>query len=328
MVSRLVDLPTHSSEEVGHGITVVILTLNEKLHIARCIERVRPVAQRIVVIDSLSTDGTQEIARSLGAEVYERPFTYHADQLRWGLTQAGITLGWVLWLGCDEYLQPSLLDEIRKRLPVLPEDVASVEFKLRLVFKGRWIRWGGYYDTILVRLWKVGSAGVEDKLMDERITVWSGRTARFTGGDLVDENLNGIAHWTAKHNGYSTKHMIQFMRRELQIGAEGEERGRLSRQGARKRFLRDGIYATFPLYMRSVLYFLYRYILRLGFLDGAQGFVWHTLQGLWHMLLIDVKIGEARRIVARHGPEGLHRELLETYGLSLFIEGKSRGPRP
>lgn len=301
------------------GVTAVILTFNETLHIARCIERARAVAQRIVVIDSLSTDGTQEIARAHGAEVYERPFTYHADQLRWGLREAKINDGWVLWLGCDEYLQPALVDEIRSRLPTMPEDVSSVEFKLRLVFKGRFIRWGGYYETMLVRLWKVGAAGVENKLMDERITVWSGRTIRMTRGDLVDENLNGIAHWTDKHNGYSTKHMVQFVRREYGITSGNEaEQGRLTDQGARKRYLRDGVYAGTPLYIRAVAYFLYRYVLRLGFLDGKEGFVWHTLQGFWHMLLIDVKIAEARRVIARDGLDAFDRQLRKVHGFGIL----------
>jgi glycosyltransferase involved in cell wall biosynthesis len=299
-------------------ITVVILTFNEARHIRRCIQRANGVARRIVVIDSASTDGTQAIARELGAEVYERPFTYHADQLNWGLHAAGVIAGWVLRLDADEYLQPALADEIRERLPTMPSDVSSVEFKLRLIFKGRWVRWGGYYDTMLVRLWKVSAAKVEDKLMDERVSVWEGRTLRFTRGDLVDENLNDIAAWTAKHNGYSTKHMVQFMRRELGLTKTEEVRGKLTDQGARKRFLRDGLYASAPLYVRCVLYFFYRYLFRLGFLDGKQGFVWHVLQGFWHMMLIDVKIAEARHIVAQQGINGLDRQMREIYGLTLL----------
>lgn len=301
------------------GITVVILTFNEAIHIARCIERSRPLAQRIVVIDSLSTDGTREIASAHGAEVFERKFTYHADQLRWGLEEAGVNAGWVLWLGCDEFLQPALIDEICERLPKLPSDVSSIEFKARVVFKGRWIRWGGYYETRLVRLWKVGAAGVENKLMDERIAVWSGRTICMNRGDLVDENLNGIAHWTSKQNGYSTKHMIQHIRLEHGVTGEGNaERGHLNTQGARKRFMRDSVYTKAPLYLRSVAYYIYRYILRLGFLDGKEGFVWHTLQGFWHMLLIDVKIAEARRTIEREGLEAFDRKLRDEYNLSLF----------
>lgn len=299
-------------------ITVIVLTLNEALHIERCIERARSIARRFVVIDSLSTDGTQEIARKLGAEVYERKFTYHADQLRWGIEAADVNDGWILWLGCDEYLQPALTDEILERLPALPADVSSIELKLRLVFKGRWIRWGGYYETKLVRLWRVSAAGVEDKIMDERIVVYSGRTIEFRRGDLVDENLNEIAHWTAKHNGYSTKHMVNFIRREYQVAGSREEAGNLTEQGRRKRFLRDGIYARAPLYVRSVLYFLYRYLIRLGFLDGKQGFVWHVLQGFWHMLLVDVKVDEARRAIEREGLAAFDRKLREQFGLSLY----------
>lgn len=304
------------SDVVEVGITVVILTRDEAMHIVRCIERIRPIARRIIVIDSFSTDGTQEIARNHGAEVYERKFTYHADQLRWGLAEADVTRGWILRLDADEYLQQSLSDEIRERLHSLPPDVSAIEFKLRVVFQQRWIRWGGYYETILLRLWRADAAGVEDKLMDERIALWSGRSVRFDCGDLVDENLSGIERWTAKHNMYSTRHMMQFIRREYGIGPDGYD-GQLSRQARRKRFLRDGVYAAMPLYLRSVLYFFYRYVLRLGILDGKEGFVWHVLQGFWHMLLIDVKIDEARRFIAINGVDAFDRELHARHGLRL-----------
>ncbi len=307
------------------GITVVILSYNEAIHIRRCIERIKPLASRIVLIDSLSTDGTVDIARELGAEVLQRRFTYHADQLRWGLDQADIRTDWILWMSCDEYLQPALMDEIRQRLPTLPASVSAIEYGLRIHFQGRWIRWGGHYDTVQIRLWRTGKANVEPKLMDERIVTESGETIRFAKGDLIDDNLRDIAFWTDKHNGYSTRHMVQFIDREYGItGPRVKEGEGLNRQGRFKRMLRDGIYARSPLYLRAVLYFIYRYILRLGFLDGKQGFVWHTLQGFWHMLLIDVKMGEARKYIAEHGVEAFRRHVAERYGYTLDKPGAER----
>lgn len=307
------------------GITVVILSYNEAIHIRRCIERIKPLASRIVLIDSVSTDDTVAIARALGAEVLQRPFTYHADQLRWGLDQADVRTEWILWISCDEYLQPALMDEIRQRLPALPASVSAIEYRLRLHFQGRWIRWGGYRDTVQTRLWRTGKANVEPKLMDERIVTESGETIRFTKGDLVNDNLRDIAFWTDKHNGYSTRHMVQFIDREYGITAPpaGAARG-LNRQGRFKRMLRDGVYARSPLYLRAVLYFIYRYIFRLGFLDGKEGFVWHTLQGFWHMLLIDVKMGEARKYIAEHGVEAFRRHVAERYGYRLDKPGAER----
>lgn len=304
----------------GPDVTVVILARDEAVHIRRCIERVRPVARRIVVVDSFSTDGTPEIARELGAEVLQRRFTFHADQFRWAVKEAGIDSGWILRIDCDEYLQPALIDEIRRRLAELGEEVSAVETRLRVHFQGRWIRWGGYYNTVLVRLWRAGRAEYEQRWMDERVVVESGETVRFSAGDLVDDNLKDIAFWTAKHNDYSTKHMVQFIAREYPLmeggpAASDAAAQALNRQGRRKRFLRDGLYARMPLYLRAICYYLYRYVLKLGFLDGRAGFLWHTLQGFWHFLLIDVKIGEARRYIAVHGLDAFRVHLADRYGI-------------
>ena len=99
-------------------LTAVILTYNEALHLRRCIERLRPIASRVVVVDSFSTDGTVEIARELGADIFQQKFVNHAAQFQWGIDQAAITDGWVLRIDADEYLEPAALApdvEIRDR---------------------------------------------------------------------------------------------------------------------------------------------------------------------------------------------------------------------
>ncbi len=310
---------TTSSSNVSAArpdITVVILSHNEEIHIARCIERAAPIAKRIVLIDSMSTDATVALARAAGAEVLQRPFTYHADQLRWGLEQIEIATEWVLRIDCDEYLESSLQAEIVERLSGLPANIAGVEFKLKVIFQGKWIRWGGSYRSMLVRLWKPAAGGVEDKMMDERICVRQGALTRFSRGDLVDESLRNIADWTNKHNGYSTKHMLQFIDAEFDLGLFEKSAAKLNAQGRKKRFLRENVYASAPLYLRAFLFFVFRYFILLGFLDGKRGFVWHTLQGFWHMLLIDVKIGEARRFIAAHGKSAFCEHVAERYGIA------------
>ncbi len=299
-------------------ITAVILTFDEAIHIGRCIERAFLVADRVVVVDSLSSDGTPDIARSLGADVVQRPFTFHADQFEWGAREAGVVGGWILRLDADEYLEQALIAEIRERLPRLTPDQTAVEMPLKVKFQGRWIRWGGYSGTVLTRLWRAGAARFEMRLMDERVVVQRGTIVRFADGALIDDNLKDIAFWTDKHNGYSTRHMVQFIDLEYGFGATpNDPPSGLNAQGRKKRFLRENVYASAPLYLRAVLYYLYRYILRLGFLDGREGFVWHTLQGFWHMLLIDVKIGEARRFIAAHGIDEFRAHLRHRYGIGL-----------
>ncbi|MEK6637272.1 MAG: glycosyltransferase family 2 protein [Pseudomonadota bacterium] len=298
------------------SITVIILSFNEAVHIGRCIERLLPLVERVVVIDSFSTDRTVEIARSLGAEVFQNPWKNHAAQFAWGLEKTNVTSGWTMRIDCDEYLETGLQTEIISRLQTLPESVTACDFKLKVIFKGKFIRWGGFYATRLIRLWRTGFGQIEQRWMDERIVISSGERISLGGGDLVDENLKDIGWWTEKHNGYATRHMIDFINREhhlFPIDERVEQGGQNA--GRWKRFLRNRLYGGAPLYVRAILYFIQRYFFRLGFLDGKQGFVWHFLQGFWYFVLMDAKIDEARGFIRAHGVEAFRAKIAQDLGI-------------
>jgi len=295
-------------------ITAIVLTFNEEVHIARCIERLRPLAQRIVIVDSFSTDRTVEIAKHLGAEVHQRAFVHQADQFQWALDRIPVATGWIVRLDADEYFEPAAIQEITERLPSLPADVTGVSFRRKMIFRKKWIRHGSYYPVILLRLFRTGAAAIEQRWMDEHIQLKSGRSMLFDH-DFVDENLAGIGAWTAKHNGYATRHMLDFVGRKYGlVPSEPWPAGR----GARfKRYLRERVFGGAPLYLRSILYFHYRYFVRLGFLDGRQGFVWHFLHGFWFFMLLDAKIDEAEMFIAEQGIAAFPRFLQERHGISL-----------
>ena len=296
------------------SITAVILAFNEAIHIERCITRVWPAVQRVVVVDSFSTDDTVEIARHCGAEVLQRVWKNHADQFQWALDTIRFETDWIMRIDCDEYLEDGLIDEIKTRLPVLPSDVSGVDFKRKVIFRGRFIRWGGYYTTHLTLLWRTGMGRMEQRWMDERIALGGGKVIDFRGGDTVDENLNDIGWWTAKHNGYATLQMVDFINRKYALFPvdTGVDEGGAPRTRWR-RFLRNRIYGEAPLYLRAVFYFLQRYFLRLGFLDGREGFVWHFLHGFWFFVLMDAKIEEAETFIRDHGLAAFRRRLKDHY---------------
>lgn len=298
-------------------MTVVILARDEALHIARCIERIQPIATRIVVVDSGSTDGTCDIALSLGADVFEHPWTTYAEQFQWALDHTGIATDWVMRLDADEYCEPSLVEEIARRLQVLAPDVTGIRLRRKVIFRGRWIRFGGYYPTVLLRIWRPGAARIEQRFMDEHMVLERGSAVTLLH-DLVDENLNDITWWTAKHNSYATRQMIDFIGQEhrlfqLDEGVAGAGAG----QARIKRFLRNQIFARCPLYLRGTLYFLFRYFALLGFLDGRQGFVFHFLQGWWNWMLVDAKVDEARTFIRQHGIEAFRAHLALRHGYHL-----------
>lgn len=283
------------------SITAIVLAFNEEIHIERCLTRILPLVERVVVIDSFSTDRTVEIAERLGAEVLQHAWKNYSDQFQWGIDNAKPTTEWVLRLDSDEYLEDGAQAALRAQLPAMPADVTGLTFQLKVIFREQWIRHGRYYSTVLLRLWRTGVGQIEQRWMDEHIVLARGRTEQLTGGDLVDHNRNDIGWWIDKHNRYATRHMVDFINREYQLFPEDERIQHTDAAARKKRFLKNSLYGRAPIYLRAALFYVYRYVIRLGFLDGKQGFVFHFMHGFWMYMLIDAKIDEARTFIREHG---------------------------
>ena len=290
-------------------ITLIILSYNEEIHLERCLSRIAPWMSRVVVIDSFSTDATVSIAERHGAEVIQHKFKNHADQFRFGLEAAAPTTEWVMRIDCDEYFEPSAFEALAVLLPSLTDDVTGVNVRRKLIFREQWIKHGRYYPVILLRLWRNGAAEMEQRWMDEHMVLRQGRAVLLEGGDLVDHNLAGLDAWTAKHNRYATLAMVDAINREHPLFPEDRRMERASGAARRNRFLKNSVYGRAPLYLRSLLLFLYRYVARLGFLDGRIGFAFHVLHGFWVFMLIDAKIDEARDLIRTRGLEAFKQSL-------------------
>lgn len=264
-------------------LSVIILTYNERLHIRRCIENIRPLATEIFVVDCHSTDGTQAIARSLGATVVEHDWPgLYAVQMNWAIQNLPITGDWVLRLDADEYLMPELIQELQARLDGLPKEVTGIVFKRRHIFLGKWVK-HGIYPVYLLRLWRRGKGLCEQRKMDEHIRLSEGQEIIFKH-DFCDHNLNDLVWWTQKHLGYA--------RREAEdMREQAFDTGTMTGQAAAKRRMKSR-YAKLPLFWRAFAYFLYRYLFRFGFLDGKAGFLWAVLQGFWYRTFVDALLYE------------------------------------
>ena len=162
-------------------ISVIILTYNEELHIERCLKNLQPLAKQIFIVDSFSTDNTVQIAESLGAKVFQRPWKNYADQFQWGLDNCPIQTGWVMRMDADEYLEQALIDEIIAKFSSLPDDINGLYLKRKHHFLGRWIKHGDRYPLVLLRIWKTGQAHIENRWMDEHIVLDSGNSLVMAG---------------------------------------------------------------------------------------------------------------------------------------------------
>lgn len=280
------------------GVAVLILTHNEEKHIGRAIEAVSPFASQVFVIDSFSSDRTVEIARSLGATVLTNPWTNYSRQFQWGLDNAPITADWIMRLDADEVIEPELAREIAERLPKLGPDVAGVNLKRKHVFLGRWIRHGGRYPLILTRIWRKGQGRIEDRWMDEHILVWGGRTVLFHA-PFSDHNLNDLGFFTDKHNKYANREAVDVLNKRYGLFAEDTAltSDGSSFQASAKRFIKERVYNQVPFPLSTLGYFLFRYVVQLGFLDGREGLIYHFLQGYWYRFLVGSKVLEFDRAI-------------------------------
>lgn len=295
-------------------LTVIILTKNEKLHIARCLDNVNKVADKVYVIDCHSTDGTQEIARRMGAEVVEHDWPGNqAAQFNWVLDNINIDTEWILRLDADEYLTDELVEEIRTRLPKVSDDVTGIIFKRRHIFLDRWMK-GGIYPVKLLRLFRNGHGRYEQRLMDEHIVLSGGHTLEFEH-DFCDHNLNNLSWFCKKHVDYAVREAAEMLNLEYDITGHLLEDSALTAQAKYKRQKKLS-YARKPLLWRSFAYFLYRYFLKGAWRDGKEGFLFTFIQGWWYRTLVDAKIYEIKKICGNDNHK-IRKLLDEQYNIKL-----------
>ena len=297
------------------SISIIILTYNEEKHINRCIGETIDIAKNIFIVDSYSTDKTCELAEALGAKVYQNRWVNYAAQFNWALRNLPIETDWVLRLDADEILIDPLKKMLVESIKTLPKTTSGIYFERRVRFMGRWIRHGGTYPMDVLRLFRFGKGHCEHRWMDEHIKITSGTTTKIDGY-IIDDNRNNLGWWTNKHNDYALREAIDMLdiKHDL-IQEDGIAPRLIGSQAQRKRWLKVK-YAALPLFIRPFIYFIYRYFIKLGFLDGRQGLIWHFLQGFWYRFLVDAKIFE---IYSKGGKDSESiKEVIEAeYGIDL-----------
>ena len=276
-------------------LTVIILTKNEEENIKKCIDSIKNVAKRIVIIDSFSTDDTTNLAKTLGADVYEHAFENHAAQFNWALENTNLNTTWVAKLDADEEFTPELGQEIAEKIDTLPSDINGIIIRRRVYFMGRWLKHGGKYPELLLRIFRVGHGMSEMKMMDEHLVITDGKVIQFSN-DFIDNNNKNLEWWISKHNWYSNKEVFDCQIKAGNQRAQNSlENSFTSAQAKAKRFIKEYGYYSLPKFLRAHLYFIYRYYLRLGFLDGKEGRIYTFLQAYWYRFLVDAKLYECEK---------------------------------
>ncbi len=272
--------------------SVVILTYNSELSIGETLSSVAGLSDDIHVVDSFSKDRTVEIAKSFGAQVTEHAFEHYGAQRNWAIDNLRLRYLWQLHLDADERLTL----ELRQEIEALPDDPRLNGYYLPRVmtFLHRPIRHGAMYPTWHMRLFRTPYGRCESRRYDQHFYLTEGASAQLRH-DMIDDLQMPLTEWTVRHNRWSDA--------EVEEQSALEESGRIQAKLSgnpveRKRYLRK-LYNDAPLFVRPFGLFFYRYFLRLGFLDGMEGFVFYVLQTFWFRFLIDAKMFERRQAQAR-----------------------------
>jgi len=278
-------------------VSVIMTTRNEVANIERTLHEIKGFVDEIFVIDSESSDGTVEIARRYATKVVNLPYKHGSIIpwiFQWGLDNLPIRNEWVLILEADQ--RPD--EELKSALDTLFAQPSIVEngFYLRRkqIFRGKWIRFGGYSNKWMLKLFRKGQGELDPKEEDTRVYVRGG-TEKLAGW-LVEENAKEerILFYLEKHLRYAEAFARdEFERRRTGVKWKLEPRP-FGTPDERTLWFKTLYYRT-PLFVRPWFYFLYRYFLLLGFLDGKQGFIFHFLQAYWFRLVIDIRLEELTR---------------------------------
>jgi glycosyltransferase involved in cell wall biosynthesis len=276
-------------------LIIIVLTFNEEVHVKRCLQSVAPLHARLIIVDSYSTDKTCTLVNDLGGEVFQNPFVNQAQQFQWAMDHSDIQSEWVLRLDADEVIDDELVTNIQKFIEYDGHGNNGAIFHRKHIFLGKWVKHGGRYPLPMLRLFRRGTAHVEQRWMDEHIVLDEGTSCVLEGG-FEDDNLNPVSWFIDKHNKYATREMVDVMLKKLSPERDSTITENTGFGIRFKRFLKQSIYMKLPYFVRPLLYFCFRYFIQFGFLDGARGFAYHFMQGFWYRALVDLKCVEVERL--------------------------------
>jgi glycosyltransferase involved in cell wall biosynthesis len=298
MVTRLTTSTNRSTAAYPDGpvpVSILIPTKNEAQNIEACIATVR-WAGEIVVFDSCSIDGTQDIARRSGAIV--ETFKYAPGEPKkknWALTHYPFRHDWILILDADEHIPPALAREIDDVVSSSRPEVGYY-INRRFYFLGRWIRHAGYYPSWNLRLLRRG-AGLYESIPDhegvagdnevhEHILL-KGRAGHLK--EAMDHYaFPSVYTFVEKHNRYSSWEASVAHTYLNSVVAGNEMAMSLRARRTAKRFAR---YMPFP----DVTRFVFHYFIKLGFLDGKEGYLLCRLLAEYEFLISAKRIAAAAK---------------------------------
>jgi len=268
-------LNKNSSNNLKADITAIVLTYNEEKHIERCILSINQFVKKIIIIDSFSNDKTLGIAKRYNVKVLQNTFINQSEQFNWALKNISIKTNWILRLDADEIVENNFFKKLNKIAKI--EKFNAIETIIEHNFLGKRIKYGDVYPQRQVRLWKKNHGYFDGKPMDEKIIINKPNIYK-SSLKIIDHNLKGLMFWFKKH--------FKYAKREAQFYFLLKNK-KYIKNNFDKTLLKKIYYYKYPIFIRPIFLFIYRYFIKKGFLDGVTGLKFNILQTLFYRLLVD-----------------------------------------
>lgn len=257
-------------------VSAIIITLNEEENIEQCLQSVYGWSDDIHIADSNSTDNTVEIAKKYTGNIHTVEKGHWANLRNWAMLNIRLKYEWVIFVDADEWLTKELKNEITQKTD---SDIEENGFYIRrrFIFLNKWLKHGGYGQEVRLlkhektRFFEAGDV-VQIKV-DGKVGILK--------NDMVHQDLKSFSTWVDKHN------RISLMAAERYI----EKKGKITDKFRTGSWL-GKIWNKIPLLLRPFFWFFYVYFIKLGFLDGKEGFIYYVHHEIWYPLLIYTKIKE------------------------------------
>lgn len=270
-------------------LTIVIPTYNEEVNLPHALESVKGWADQIIVVDSFSTDKTVEVAKSYGVEVEQHAYENMAAQRMWGMNHPSIKYEWVFHLDADEQVSAELKKEIADILPNVSENIAGFTMRRKHIFMGRWMKHGGDYLRFLRLVKKNRTRIIKTTLLNEH-TIVDG-DVKSLRHELLHINNKTLTEWIERQNKGSVKYVLKIFQENENFNPPSLKSGEQEERPLRT-WVNYRLYARLPLWLRPFARFIGNYFLRCGFLDGWQGFIYHTVNDFLYPFFVYAKYKE------------------------------------
>jgi hypothetical protein len=268
------------------SVSIMVPIFNEELHLKRLLPFLKKLDIPFFILDSDSTDKSIEIVKKYKVKFYTGKWKTFSHKLNYGLKLNPYKSDWIVRLDADEYFDVNFIKLLKaNKFQLLNVDVDAIYVNRKIMFMGKWMRHGGIYPGKIIRIIRPGKAFYEIKELDEHVI---SKNPIYLNIDIVDSPLYDLPNLLRKYIKYAEifrDNYFKSNKRRLLRPKKGQD--------VIKVFLQN-IFIVSPIFLRSFMYWFYRYIIKLGFLDGLRGFIFNIIHAFFYRFILDACIYEKK----------------------------------